>query len=160
MGAGEINAFLKRVAVEGKVAASTQNQALSALLFLFRAVLKSEVQFNAVRVKKSKRTPVVLSVDEVRRVLAANPAGPYRSMAGLMYGAGLRLMEVCRLRIKEIDFEYRQIVVRDGQGSESRMVHLPQKLVSDLREQREFVRRQHVADVEQEVGQVRFPYAM
>ena len=101
LGNHDINQFLTWLAVQGKVSASTQNQALSALLFLYSQVLKLEIEFDAVRAKKPARLPVVLSVDEVRRVLCAIPEGPYRIMAGLMYGGGLRLMEVCRLRVKD-----------------------------------------------------------
>jgi integron integrase len=160
MGSDEANDFLSSLAVDGQVAASTQNQALSALLFLYRQVLKSELKFDAVRAKKPQRLPVVLSVDEVRRVLCAIPEGPYRLMAGLMYGGGMRLMEVCRLRIKDVDFDRRQLMVRDGKGEKDRMVPLPDKLVPHLRTQMEFVRRQHEADLQRGAGYVWLPYAL
>jgi site-specific recombinase XerD len=103
LGSDAVNGFPTSLAVEGQVAASTQNQALSAILFLHRNVLKSEVRFDAARAKKPARLPVVLSLDEVRRLLCATSEGPYRLMAGLMYGAGIRLMigEVYR-RCEEI----------------------------------------------------------
>ncbi len=99
LGNDEINEFLTMLAVERKVAASTQNQALPAILFLYKHILKSEIKFDAVRAKRPERLPVVLSIDEVRSVLCEIPTGPLRTMAGLMYGSGLRLMESCRLRI-------------------------------------------------------------
>jgi hypothetical protein len=98
-----VNQFLTRLGVDRKVAASTQNQALSALLFLDRSVLKSEIELDAVRAKRPQRLPVVLFIDEVRKVLCNIPEGPYRVMAGLIYGAGLRLMEACRIRVKGHD---------------------------------------------------------
>jgi site-specific recombinase XerD len=133
---------------------------LSALLFLYRHILKSEVKFDAVRAKRPERLPVVLSIEEVRRLLDAIPEGPYRTMAGLMYGAGMRLMEVCRLRVKDVDFDRGQIMVRDGKGEKDRAVPLPTKLIPHLRTQIEFVRRQHEADLERGAGHVWLPYAM
>ncbi len=160
LGNNDINEFLSSLAVEGNVAASTQNQALSALLFLYRQVLDVEIKFDAVRAKKPQRLPVVLSIDEVRSLLCKIPEGPYRLMAGLMYGAGMRLMEVCRLRIKDVDFDRRQIMVRDGKGEKDRMVPLPEKLIPHLKTQMEFVRRQHETDLEQGAGNVWLPYAL
>ena len=105
MGSGDVNDFLTHLAVDRQVAASTRNQALSALLFLFTKVLDFTLEIQAVRAKRPERLPVVLSVDEVRRVLAEIPLGPSWLMAGLMYGAGLRAMESCRLRVKDLDFD-------------------------------------------------------
>jgi len=155
-----VNQFLTHLAVDRKVAASTQNQALSALLFLYRSVLKSEIELDAVRAKRPQRLPVVLSIDEVRKVLCNIPEGPYRVMAGLMYGAGLRLMEACRIRVKDVDFDRQLIMVRDGKGEKDRMVPLPQKLVPHLKNQLEFVRQQHQRDLELGAGWVWLPYAM
>ena len=140
MGNDEINAFLTHLAVEHRVSASTQNQALSALLFLFREVLNKEFQVDAVRAKKPERLPVVLSIDEVRRVLEQLPPGVMQTLGGLMYGAGMRLMECCRLRVKDVDFERKQITVRDGKGEKDRMVPLPERLIDARRKQAEFVR--------------------
>lgn len=112
----EINQFLTHLAVERKVSASTQNQALSALLFLYKQVLKKDMKIDAVRAQRPERLPVVLSVDEVRRVLDELPAGPAWLIGGLAYGAGMRLMECCRVRVKDVDFERKQITVRDGKG--------------------------------------------
>ncbi|MFO0916185.1 MAG: phage integrase N-terminal SAM-like domain-containing protein [Pirellulales bacterium] len=104
-----VNQFLTHLAVDRNVAASTQNQALSALLFLYSKVLKTEVKFDAVRAKPSTRLPVVLTPTEVRAILDQIPPGPRRTMVAIMYGAGLRVMEVCRLRVKDVDFERKQI---------------------------------------------------
>jgi integron integrase len=160
MGSEEVNQFLTHLAVDRKVAASTQNQALSALLFLFRNVLKHDIQLDATRAKTRQRLPVVLSVDEVRRVLSEVPPGPMRLIAGLMYGAGLRLMEACRLRVKDLDFDRRQIIVRDGKGEKDRAVPLPGRLVEGLNRQLAFVRAQHQRDVASGAGWVWLPYAL
>lgn len=101
MGGEQISQFLTALAVKRKVSASTQNQAFSALLFLYKQVLKQEVTIDAVRARRPERVPVVLSVDEVRRVLAELPPGPIALIGGLAYGAGMRLMECCRLRVKD-----------------------------------------------------------
>jgi integron integrase len=160
MGNVEVNEFLTYLAVERSVAASTQNQALAALLFLFRRVLDREIQLNAARAKKSDRLPVVLSRDEVRRILAEVPQGPMRLMAGLMYGAGLRLMETCRIRIKDLDFDRQQIMVRDGKGEKDRCVPLPARLTEGLQRQVQFVSTQHRQDLEAGAGWVWLPYAL
>ena len=160
MGGPEVNEYLTYLAVERKVAASTQNQALSAIVFLYREILKRELQLESVRAKRPERLPVVLSPQEVKRVLAEVPEGPYSVMAGLMYGAGMRLMEVCRLRVKDVDFERRQIIVRDGKGEKDRSVPLPRKLVSRLKRQLEEVRESHAADVQVGAGWVWLPYAL
>jgi len=156
----DINAFLTHLAVEGKVAASTQNQALSAILFLWKQVLQRELKLDAVRAQKPQRVPVVLSVDEVRRVLAALPPGPLYLIGSLAYGAGLRLMECCRLRVKDVDFERKQITVRDGKGEKDRVVPLPQRVAAALTEQIERVRRQHAEDLQAGAGWVWLPYAL
>ena len=134
MGAGEINAFLTHLAVAETVSSSTQNQAFSGVLFLYKHVLEIELgKIDALRAKSSRRIPVVMSVDEVRTVWAAIPAeSPYRLMVELLYGAGLRLMECCRLRIKDIDFARRQIIVREGKGDKDRPVPLPTRLEQRL----------------------------
>jgi integrase len=131
------------------VAASTQNQALSALLFLYRSVLEIELpMIDAVRATAPERLPVVLSVDEIRRVLNCVSAnGPYRLMLEMMYGSGLRLLECCRLRVKDVDFERRQIIVREGKGDKDRTVPLPDRIRERLQRQIEVVRIQHANDV-------------
>ncbi len=122
----EIEQFLTHLAVERRVAASTQNQALSALVFLYREVLDKEFGWmdNLERARKPERLPVVLTQTEVRHVLA-HLEGRHWLMAALLYGAGLRLMECVRLRVKDLDFEYRQITVRDGKGNKDRVTMLP-----------------------------------
>ena len=129
----EINAFLTHLAVKEKVSASTQNQALSALLFLYRHVIAREVGDlgDVIRASKPKRLPVVMSRNEVRAVLA-NLASDKCLMASLMYAAGLRLMECLRLRVQEIDFSRNEIIVRDGKGAKDRITMLPESLKSPL----------------------------
>ncbi|MFO0906002.1 MAG: integron integrase [Pirellulales bacterium] len=161
MGAPEVEAFLTHLAVQGKVAASTQNQALAGLLFLYRDVLGIQLPLvDAVRAKKPKRLPVVLSVDEVRDVLGRVPRDPVRLVLELLYGTGMRLLEGCRLRIKDIDFERGQIVVREGKGDKDRAVPLPRRLVRRLHEQIERVRELHKVDVQNGHGHVWLPYAL
>jgi len=122
MGAPEVQAFLTHLAVEGNVAASTQNQALSALLFLYRQVLNQDLgPIDALRAKKPKRLPTVLTRDEVHRVLV-HLSGVNLLMARLLYGSGLRLMECLRLRVKDLDFDYRTITVRDGKGEQDQVM--------------------------------------
>lgn len=117
MGADEIRQYLSHLATDGNVAASTQNVALAALLFLYREVLQLELPLieGVERAKRPQRIPAVLTVEEVKRVLV-EMSGTHHLMASLLYGAGLRLMECVRLRVKDLDFDYRQIIVRDGKG--------------------------------------------
>ncbi|MGI9212709.1 MAG: integron integrase [Methylococcaceae bacterium] len=161
MGAAEVEQFLNHLAVEGKVAASTQNQALSALLFLYKQVLEIDLPWmnDITRAKKPQRLPVVLTVEEVRRVLARID-GQHGLMAELLYGAGLRLLECVRLRVKDVDFGYRQITVRDGKGEKDRMTMLPQTVLEPLRAHLEKVKVLHEHDVEDGFGEVYLPYAL
>ena len=153
MGSVEITEFLTHLAVEGKVTASTQNQALSGLLFLYRQVLKIELpMIDAVRATAPARLPVVLSVPETRRLLNAVSDGIYRLMIELMYGAGLRLLECCRLRVKDVDFDRRQIIIREGKGDEDRAVPLPESLIDRLRTQIQVVAEQHPFDLACEIA--------
>jgi integron integrase len=133
MGAAEVEAFLTHLAVQGHVAASTQNQALSALLFLYKEVLAVDLPWldNVVRAKRPQRLPVVLTRTEVREVLV-RMKGVYALMANLLYGTGMRLMECVRLRIKDVDFERGEIVVRDGKGGKDRVTMLPSTVVAAL----------------------------
>ena len=126
MGADDIRAFLTHLAVHGKVAASTQNGALNALVFLYRQVLKQPFPDleGIERAKRPKRIPTVFTADDMQALLA-QLSGPPRLMAGLLYGAGLRLMECVRLRVKDVDFAYQQITVRDGKGAQDRVTMLP-----------------------------------
>ena len=133
MGAGEVESFLTHLAVQGRVAASTQNQALSALLFLYREVLGMTLPWlqDLVRAKPSQRLPVVLSRPEVAAVLE-RMSGLHGLMARLLYGTGMRLMECVRLRVKDVDFALGEILVRDGKGAKDRVTLLPQALVAPL----------------------------
>ena len=133
MGVAELEAFLTHLAVEGTVAAATQNQALSALLFLYREVLKINLPWldGVVRAKTPQRLPVVLTRQEVASVLE-RMSGVYGVRAPLLYGTGMRLMECVRLRVKDVDFERAEIVVRDGKGAKDRITMLPQTLIAPL----------------------------
>jgi integron integrase len=133
MGAAEVKAFLTHLAVEGKVSASTQNQALSGLLFLYKEVLGCDLPWldNVVRAKQPQRLPSVLTRTEVRAVLA-RMSGIYGLMANLLYGTGMRLMECTRLRVKDVDFERGEILIRDGKGAKDRVTMLPESLTGSL----------------------------
>jgi integron integrase len=161
MGAPEVYAFLSHLAVEQKVAASTQRQALSAIVFLYREILDREVGWlgEIPRAKHPERLPVVFSRTEVRAVLA-HVHGQHWLMASLLYGTGLRLMECVRLRVKDIDFEYRQILVRDGKGQKDRVTMLPQSLADPLKRQLEQVKVVHEEDLAEGFGEVYLPFAL
>ncbi len=133
LGATEVEAFLTHLAVDGHVSASTQNQALSALLFLYKEVLVMDLPWleNVVRAKRPVRLPVVLTRTEVRAVLV-RMKGIYALMANMLYGTGMRLMECVRLRVKDVDFERGEIVVRDGKGGKDRVTMLPSSVVAGL----------------------------
>lgn len=161
LGAAELSAFLSSLATERKVAASTQNQALAALLFLYRSVLGQEFPWldDLVRARGPERLPVVLSRDEVRAVLSSMD-GVTRLMATLLYGSGLRLLECCRLRVKDVDFARRQIVVRRGKGDKDRMTMLPAVAASELAAHLVRVRAQHERDLAVGAGSVELPDAL
>jgi integron integrase len=161
MAEAEITEFLTFLACEGKVAASTQNQALSALLFLYKEVLRQEIGWldQVERVKRPARLPVVLTKDEVRKVFA-HLHGTHRIMAGLLYGSGLRLMECVRLRAKDVDFGYAQVVVRDGKGAKDRVTMLPVNLAQALERHLQKVKAQHDEDLEAGLGSVYLPGAL
>lgn len=133
MGAAEVEAFLTHLAVVGKVSASTQNQALSALLFLYKEVLSIDLPWldKVVRAKQPQRLPVVLTRTEVQAVLT-RMSGTYGLMANLLYGTGMRLMECVRLRVKDIDFEREEILIRNGKGAKDRITLLPKSLAGPL----------------------------
>jgi integrase len=141
MGRGEVEQFLTFLAVKRKVASSTQNQALSAILFMYKEVLGIELPWlkDVTRAKKPEKVPIVLSTREVRNVFA-NLDGIYWIMGNILYGAGLRLMECIRLRVKDIDFDYQQITVRDGKGQKDRVTMLPETIETPLRRQMEKVK--------------------
>ncbi|RQW02831.1 integron integrase [candidate division KSB1 bacterium] len=160
MGEAEINAFLTHLAVDGKVSASTQNQALCAIVFLYKQVLLKDIgDIDLIWAQKPKRLPVVLSRDEIRKVLS-HLQGDYWLMAMLMYGAGLRLMECLRLRVKDVDFHYQQIIVRDGKGEKDRVVPLPNRVIDSLQKQIERVKKIHEKDLQQGYGEVYLPNAL
>lgn len=161
MGVVEVEAFLSTLATRDDVAASTQNQALSALLFLYREVLGIELPWmeSVVRAKRPQKVPVVLSQDEVARLLAMLDGQPWL-MAALLYGAGIRLMECVRLRVQDVDFGRREILVRNGKGGKDRRVPLPQRLHERLREQVDRVGLQHQADLLAGRGEVYLPHAL
>jgi integron integrase len=161
MGVDEIRQYLSHLATDDLVAASTQNVALAALLFLYREVLLIELPLieGVERAKRPQHIPVVFTMGEVKRVLA-QMTGTHHLMASLLYGAGLRLMECVRLRVKDIDFHYRQIIVRDGKGEKDRRTILPQPLTEPLRHHLARIRLQHEADVRLGCGRVYLPYAL
>jgi integron integrase len=161
MGAPEVSAFLTALAVEHRVSASTQNQALSALLFLYRAVLGVDLPWldEVVRAKRPQPLPVVLTRQEVHAVLR-ELRGVSRLMAVLLYGSGLRLLECCRLRVKDVDLATNQIVVRDGKGRKDRVSMLPASIKEALTAHLERVRQQHQADLRQGAGWVELPGAL
>jgi integron integrase len=161
MGAGEVRAFLTHLATERKVSASTQNQALSAMLFLYEHVLEVELGWieGVERAKKPLRLPVVLTPEEARALLASMPEA-YRLMAELLYGSGLRLMECLRLRVKDLDFGSLQITVRDGKGQKDRITMLPVSLAPALRVHLERVRGLHEKDLADGFGRVLLPDAL
>ncbi len=160
MGAPEIEAFLIHLAVDLNVAASTQTQALSALLFLYRQVLEIDPgPVDAIRAKKPKHLPTVLTREEVKIVIAAI-SGTNQLITQLLYGAGLRLIECLRLRVQEIDFDYRQIIVRNRKGTAYHVTMLPHSLVPPLQEHLQGVKTLHRRDRENGYGAVYLPPAI
>ena len=161
MGIREVEAFLSFLAVERNVAAATQNQALSALLFLYKEVLQQDIPWveNVTRAKRPARLPVVLSPSEVQAVIARLD-GQYALIARLLYGSGMRLMECLRLRVKDVDFNYRRVLVRDGKGQKDRVTVLPDTLKEPMRAQVERVRKIHEQDCSEGFGKVQLPYAL
>jgi len=157
----EVGEFLTDLARVGNVSASTQNQALSALLFLYKEVLKQEIGWlkQVERAKKPARLPVVLSRDEVHKIFA-HLHGTARLMAGLLYGSGLRLMECVRLRVKDVDFAYARITVRDTKGGRDRVTMLPVNLAAPLQRHLQKVKAQHEQDLADGFGEVWLPDAL
>jgi integron integrase len=160
LGSSEISAFLTHLAVEGNVAASTQNQALCALLFLYKEVLKLDIGFVHVTwARKPKRLPTVMTQQEVRELLC-QLSGIYQLFARLLYGSGMRLNEGLSLRVKDLDFGQRLITVRDAKGFESRVTILPESLVEDLQAHLITVKCLHRGDLDRGKGSVYLPYAL
>jgi integron integrase len=161
MGEKKIARFLSSLASEQHVSASTQNQALNSILFLYREVLRKDIGYvdGVVRAKKPRRLPVVLTKEEVKGILGRLGGAPWL-MAMLLYGAGLRLMECCRLRIKDIDFSQNQILVRAGKGDKDRHTMLPAAIKQPLLRHLDAVKRQHDQDLEKSLGRVALPNAL
>ena len=160
MGVTEVEAFLSHLAVVDNVAASTQNQALSALLFLYKFVLEQELpSVDALRAKKSRYLPTVLTKEEIQDIIQ-RLSGEHKLLVQLLYGTGLRLTEVLSLRIKDLDFSQQQIVVRDTKGHESRVTMMPTSLAPFLQEHLTRTRYLHERDLEQGYGNVYLPFAL
>jgi integron integrase len=161
MGAPEVEAFLTHLAVEGRVAASTQNQAKSALLFLYRQVLSVELPWldNVTRAKTPSRLPVVLTPGEVGAVLQRLD-GTHALIGSLLYGTGMRILEALRLRVKDVDFARHEIVVRDGKGAKDRMAVLPRAIEAPLAAQIRRARALHDLDLTDGFGAVYLPHAL
>jgi integron integrase len=161
MGEREVSEFLSHLAIDRHVSPPTQNQALCAILFLYREVLRRELEWvgDVVRATAPKRLPVVLTRSEVRAVLGKLDGVPWL-MATLLYGAGLRLLECCRLRVKDLDFERREIVVRSGKGDRDRITVLPAAASEPLREHLERRRKRHLVDVATGGGRTSLPHAI
>ncbi|MHC4218038.1 MAG: integron integrase [Planctomycetota bacterium] len=161
MGGDEVGQFLTHLAVKGRVAASTQNQALASLLFLYKEVLGQDLGWmkDVVRAKRPKRLPVVLTREEVKQLLSHMQGVP-RLMALLLYGSGLRLMECLRLRVQDIDFETNQITVRSGKGDKDRVTVLPTVVKEELKQHLLKARRLHEEDIARDAGWVELPDAI
>jgi integron integrase len=161
MGEPEITAFLNYLAVNRKVAASTQNQALSAILFLYNKVLKNDIEHldNLVRAKRPLKLPVVFSHQEVKNIFIQLD-GVKWLMAALLYGSGLRLMECIRLRVKDIDFHYNQLTIRDGKGQKDRVTVLSEKIITPLQKHLQKVEFLHKKDAKEGFGEVYLPFAL
>ena len=161
MGEKEISEFLTYLAVEENVAASTQNQALSALLFLYREVLRKDLDLpiELVWAKRPKHLPTVLTKEEARQVIA-QLTGTHLLIVQLLYGSGLRLMECMRLRVKDVDFGHCQIIVRDTKGGKDRLTILPDSIIEPLRIQLAMAKQLHEQDLANGYGTVYLPYAL
>jgi len=159
MSSQEVISFLEYLAVGRNVSASTQNQALNALVFLYNQVFRKPLEDlgEFTRAKRPRKLPVVLSVPEIKRLLENIEDGTFTLMAGLLYGSGLRLMECMRLRIQDVDFDYKQIVVRDGKGQKDRVVPLPERYRNPLREHMDGVKKIHEEDLNRGFGEVFLP---
>lgn len=161
LGVEDVRRFLSHLAVEGKISAATQNQAIAALIFLYRRVLRRELGSigDIVRAKQPIRLPVILSRAEVTEVIRALP-GSSQLVAMLLYGSGLRLLEALTLRVKDVDFGRRELIVRRGKGGKDRITMLPEALVVQLRHHLARVRRRHDRDLQEGFGAVVLPHAL
>ncbi len=158
---GEIKKYLEHLAVKQHVSSSTQNQALCAIIFLYKKVLKKKLgDFGElIWAKKSKRLPVILAPEEIKKLLA-QLSGTYWIMANLLYGSGLRLNECLGLRVKDIDFIYNQVTIRDSKGDKDRVTMLPERVIDPLKKHLEKVRRLHERDIQKGYGRVHLPNAL
>lgn len=161
LGKDEIRKFLNHLAVDRNVSASTQNQALQGILFLYKEIIHKDIGWvdDIQRPTKPKHIPVVFTKAEAHSIIQ-NMEGLPKLIAGLLYGSGLRLSEALRLRVKDIDFEYKQIIVRDGKGEQDRVTLLPQSLIPQLKEQIEYRRSVHNSDIKKGFGDTALPYAL
>jgi integron integrase len=161
MGAAEVRAFLTHLAVDEKVAASTQNQAFNALLFLYRRVLRIELKdlTGVERALPSRNLPVVFTKEEAQAIIT-HLKSENRLIVSLLYGSGLRIMEAVRLRVKDIDFKRQEIVIRDGKGEKDRVTMLPNSVAAALRVQVDNVKSLHENDLKHGYGEVYLPYAL
>jgi len=161
MGASQVQEFIIHLATAANVSASTQNQALSAITFLYRHVLQQELQFptDTIRPGRSKPIPVVLTAQEARAVIN-NMSGIPKLLTKILYGSGLRLMECLRLRVKDIDFGNRQIIVREGKGEKDRFTILPDTIIEDLQSQLLITKAIHEKDLKEGFGETSLPYAL
>jgi integron integrase len=161
MGHDEVSAYLSHLAIERNVSPSTQHQALNAILFLYREVMQVELPWlkNVTRAKRTRHIPVVFTRDEIEKIFSCLD-GRNWLMANLLYGAGLRLNECLRLRVKDIDFDYRQITIRDGKGNKDRVTILPESIVNTLLQHLQRMQVQHQQDLDDGFGSVEMPYAL
>ena len=161
MGANEVGAYLNHLAIERNVAPSTQRTALNALIFMYREVLKQPIEeaIDFSYSRKAPRIPTVFSHQEASAVLA-QLQGMHYVMAALLYGSGLRVMECVRLRVKDVDFNVKQLIVRNGKGSKDRVTPIPEKLIPNLQNAIEQVQRLHDYDVSEGFGAVYLPHAL
>ena len=161
MGAAEVAAFLTHLAVDRQVSASTQNQAKSAILYLYKEVLQVQLPWldEVVQAKAAKRLPVVLTPTEVRELLM-HMQGTTGLIARLLYGTGMRLLEALRLRVKDVEFARREILIREGKGNKDRITVLPENLIADLQAQLQRARALHEKDLQAGLGRVYLPHAL
>ena len=161
MGAVEVEAFLTHLAVQRQVSASTQNQAKAAILYLYKQVLGVDLPWleDVVQAKTPRRLPVVLTATEVRTLLL-HMQGTTGLIAQLLYGTGMRLLEALRLRVKDVEFARREIVIREGKGNKDRITVLPENLIQPLQQQLQKARALHEKDVEAGFGRVHLPHAL
>ena len=161
LGKENVEKFLTHLAVKRNVSASTQNQALSAILYLYKNIVRQDIGWlnDVVRAHKSKRLPVVFTKDEVRQIFNYLEGTP-KLVCSLLYGSGLRLGEALRLRIKDINFEYKQIVVREAKGNKDRITTLPASIIPELKKHLNKVFLQHKEDLKKGKGRTKLPYAL